>query len=721
MNDMSNKSIAVSRRGFLAGGLTFGLVVAAGGVRFLGEGEALANAGQAQFGAWVKIKPDNTITILTAGAEMGQGSMTSVPLMLAEELDADWSKVTLEWAPADVNTYGYSTTSAKSMAIVGSRAVMYYHDPMRIAGAQVRKVLLSAAAEKLGVAVNSLKTEPNTVVHPESGRKLSYGEIAAFAKVPAEMPSVDKSELKKKSEFRYIGKSQPRYDIPSKVNGTAEFSMDVLLPGMVYATALHSPVHGGAPESWNDDKIKSMKGVIATVGLGRGIAVVADTFEHALAARNALEVKWKDAKAAGFDSEKVLDIDYDRIQADPKAKVRPIEKVGDFTAAVSGAAKTYKQTYKSDYAYHAQMEPLNAVVRINADGGVDVWEGTQAPGRSRQSVAKALSVPEDKVNIRQCYMGGGFGRRSLGDVSAECAKIAKAVGKPVKLIWTREEDIAHGMFRPQSSHVIEAAQDKDGKVTGLRHTVVGDGRNLLTGGLKPFYYELANKQMELKGTSHGIRLKHWRAVAHPFILFAREQFIDEMAHEAKMDPLDFRMKNMALSDKGKAVFRKVAEMSDWGTKREPGRALGLAISERSGSLGAGVIEVSLDEKSGKVKAHKVWIAIDGGLVVQPDAAKANIESGIIWGLSSVLYERATIKGGSVQQSNFHDYQLLRMSDTPDELNIAFLDVDTKPTGLGEIGNPFVGPCIANALFQLTGKRFRHMPLTPERVLATLKA
>lgn len=722
MNDMSNKTISVTRRGFLAGGLTFGLVASAGSVRFLGSGEALAQAGGGKFGTWVQIRPDNTITILTAGAEMGQGSMTSVPLMLAEELDADWSKVVLEWAPADAETFGYTAGGGKSMAIVGSRAVMYYHEPMRMAGAQVRKVLLNAAAEKLKVDVASLKTEPNTVVHPESGRKLTYGEIAAFATAPATMPEVSKEELKKPSEFRYIGKALPRYDIPSKVNGTAQYSMDVFVPGMVYATSMHSPVHGGSIESWNDDKIKAMKGVLGTVKLGRGVAVIADSFEHALAARSALEVKWNtETKSADFDSEQALEVGYDKIQADPAAKVQSIEKTGDFAASLTGAAKTYKAAYKSDYAYHAQMEPLNALVRINDDGSVDVWEGTQSPDRSREAVAKAISVPESKVNIRQCYMGGGFGRRSLGDFAAECAKIAKEVGKPVKLIWTREEDLAHGMFRPQSSHVLESAQDGSGTVVGLRHTVVGDGRNLITGGLKPFYYDVPNKQIDHKGVSHGIRLKHWRAVAHPFILFAREQFVDELAHEAKMDPLEFRMKHMAMSDKAKAVFQKVAEISDWGKPRPDGRALGLAISERSGSLAAGVIEVSLDEKTGKVRAHKVWMAVDGGVVVQPDAARANIESGIVWGLSSVLYERATMKNGAVQQSNFHDYQLLRMSDAPEELNIQFLDVKTKPTGLGEIGNPFVGPSIANALFKLTGKRFRHMPLTPDRVKATLKA
>ena len=457
MNEVTNKGFTVSRRSFLAGGLTFGLVVGTGGPRFLGDPQANASVGKAQIGAWVTIRPDNTITILTAGAEMGQGSMTSVPLMLAEEMDADWSKVTLEWAPADPDTYGYTRRNRKGMMIVGSRAVMLYHIPMRIAGAQVRKVLLEAAAKKWKVSAKSLSTEPNAVVHKPSGRRMTYGEIAQFAKAPTTMPSVSKSELKNKRDFRYIGKSQPRYDIPAKVNGSAQFASDVSLPGMVYATSVHAPVHSGKPEQWNDAKIKAMPGVITTVKLGRGVAVVADSFENALAARAALDVKWQTtAKASGYDSETTLMKVYDEILADPKAKTKVVQKIGDVTKAFAGAAQSYAASYKSDYGYHAQMEPLNAVARMNSDGSVDVWEGTQAPGRSRKSVAKALGLSVSKVNIHQCYMGGGFGRRSLGDLGAEAARIAKAVGKPVKLIWTREEDLGYGMFRPQSRHTISA-------------------------------------------------------------------------------------------------------------------------------------------------------------------------------------------------------------------------------------------------------------------------
>jgi isoquinoline 1-oxidoreductase beta subunit len=353
---------------------------------------------------------------------------------------------------------------------------------------------------------------------------------------------------------------------------------------------------------------------------------------------------------------------------------------------------------------------------------VEIWEGTQAPDSSRAKIAAALGMHPTQVIHHQQYMGGGFGRRSITDYTIEAALIARAVKRPVKMIWTREEDIAFGMFRPQSYQCVEAALDKDGKVAGWRHCVVGDGGNLLYSGIKlDQYYGIPNQHVEQRGTSHGIRLKHWRAVAHPFNLFAIEGLVDEMAEQEGLDPFAFRRQRLALPAKAKRVFDAVEKMSDWNTKRPAGRGLGLAVSERSGSLGAGVVEISLDRQTGKIHVHKVWVAIDGGTVVQPEMARRNVESGIIYGISSVLKERATMKGGKVVQSNFHDYEVLRMSEAPEELHIAFIDRDTKPTGLGEIGNPFVAAAVANAFYALTRKRLYHMPFTPARVLEVLKA
>ena len=708
----------MNRREFLktSGTLTFAIAIGAEGARLMSAAEA---ATAREINAWVRLAPDGTVTILSAGAEMGQGSMTSLPLMVAEEMDADWSKVRIEFAPADAEVYGYVFQNQKAMAIVGSRAVMYYHNGLRTAGAQVRKVLLANAADKWGVPASTLHTEPGFVVDG-SGRKLSYGEIAAFAKMPSPLPAVDKSELKTKDRYRYIGKAIPRRDIPEKVNGSARYAMDVQLPGMVYATVRHAPVHGAAPESWNDAKVKAMKGVLGTVRLPDGVAIIADTLPHALGARKALEVQWGKSVADGYDSETMLMKTYAAVYADPNAKSQTLEAKGDPKAAFANAAKTYKAEFRSDYGYHAQMEPLNAVARVNAAGNhVEVWEGTQDPASSRAAIAQALGFKEEQVTLHQCYMGGGFGRRSLGDYSAEAARIARGVRKPVKLVWTREEDMQYGMFRPQAFQCLEAATDKEGSVSGWTHCVVGDGGVLLQTGIRIPYYQVPNQYIEARGTSHGIRLKHWRSVGHVFNVFAIESFVDQMAAEAGIDSIKFRIENMNATPRTRALLEKVAEMSDWQAPRPQGRALGLSLSDRSGSQGAGVAEVSLDRASGKIRVHKTWLAVDGGLVVQPEMARANIESGILHGLSSVLHERVTIKGGEVQQSNFHDYHLLRMADIPELIQVAFVERDAPPSGLGEIGNPWVAAAVANAVYKLTGKRLTHMPFTPERVKQTL--
>ncbi len=724
MNDMTQKGTDVSRRAFLAGagGLTFCFAFGADGIRLAPGTGAEASTAARVINPWVRIAPDGIVTIYSAGAEMGQGSMTSLPLIVAEEMDADWSKVVIEWAPADAETYGYGSGGGKSMAIVGSRAVQSYYSDLRIAGAQVRKVLLANAAARWKVEPATLKTEPGFVLNPASGERLSYGEIASFGAVPASLPAVKPEELKKKSEFRLIGRTMPRRDIPAKVNGTAQYAIDVQLPDMLYASTRHSPVHGGEPESWNEAAVKAMKGVVATVRLADGVVVVADSFEHAMAARRALEITWKKGKAEGYDSERALAEQYVAVHNDPNAKVQPLDTKGDAKAAFSGAAKTFKAEYRSDYGYHAQMEPLNAVARFNASGDqLEVWNGSQSPDRVREDVAKAAGLKLEQVTIHQCYMGGGFGRRTFGDCASEAALATKATGKPVKLVWTREEDLSHGMFRPQSFQCLEAALGSDGKVTGWRHCVVGDGGGLLTTGVRIPYYGVPNQNIELRGTSHGIRLKHWRAVGHVFNVFAIESFVDEMARAENMDPIAFRLERMSMTPRARALFERVAEMSSWRTPRPEGRALGVSITERSGSLGAGAVEISLERNSGRIRVHKVWVAVDGGTVVQPDAARANVESGIMYGISSVLHERVTVKGGVVEQSNFHDYHVMRMSDTPEEIHVAFLDKDTRPTGLGEIGNPFIAGAIANAFFALTGKRLRHMPFTAERVLAALKA
>ncbi len=725
MNTTEGTSPRLTRRSFLGGaaGLTFAIALDPSGVSLLSPAGAAVR--EREIGAWVRIAPDDRISILTPAAEMGQGSMTGVPIALAEELDADWSKVTLAMAPAEPEVYGYvSWGGRKSMGIYGSRAVMMYFDQMRLAGAQVRKVLLEAAAASWGVDPAELETEPSVVVHRASGRRMSYGEIAAFAEAPARMPEVTPADLKPRSEFRLIGKAVPRRDIPEKVNGRAQYSIDVQLPGMVYASTVHSPVQLARPQRWNDEEVRAMSGVTDVVPLEHGVAVVAETFEQVLAARKALEVVWAEGAAAqGFDSDDALMSAYEAIAGNDDARSQTVGEQGDVDAAFADAPTVYKASFRSDYGYHAQMEPLNAVARFNPAGDtVEVWEGTQAPGRSRELLAAALGLDVARVIHHQQYLGGGFGRRSLNDYTIEAALVARATGRPVKMIWTREEDLAYGMFRPQALQCLEAALDATGRVSGWRHCVVGDGGRLLHSGINlAKYYGIPHQRIEQRGTSHGIRLKHWRAVAHPFNLFAIEGLVDEMAAREGLDPFTFRRERLAMTPKAARVFDMVERMCDWRAARPAGRALGLSVSERSGSLGAGVAEISLEPSAGKIRVHRVWVAVDGGIIVQPEMARRNIESGIVYGLSSVLKERATIRGGAVEQSNFHDYEVLRISEAPEAIHVEFVPSDARPTGLGEIGNPFIAAAVANAFHALTGKRLYHMPFTPARVRAALQA
>ncbi len=721
MTKMLDTSAAptLSRRSLLAGlgGMTF-CIAMGDGTQLVNEAQAAPTAAK-QINAWIRIAPDGIITIYSAGTEMGQGTKTTLPMIATEEMDADWSKVRIEMAPPEREIYGYIFMGQRDMAIVGSRATQLYFNDMRMAGAQVRRVLINNAAKMWKVEPASLRTEASFVINPATGAKLSYGEIAAKGEVPKELPVIKPEELKPRKDWRLIGTGVPRRDIPEKVNGSAQFGIDVKLPGMVYATAVHHQT--GTPISWNDDEIRKMPGVLATVALPNGVAIVGKTYPQVIAARGNIKVQWNKGQAGGFDSDQALE-DYAKVIRDPNADITNLAKKGDAGKAFSDAAEVFKAEFRSDYGYHAQMEPLNAVVRVAKDGkSAEVWEGTQAPDATRDEVAKALGLEPQKVTVNQCYMGGGFGRRSLGDYAAECALIAKEIGKPVKLVWTREEDITNGMFRPQSFQSLEAAQDDTGRVTGWRHSVVGDGGVLLHTGIQIPYYDVPNQQIERRGVSHGIRVKHWRAVGHVFNVFAIESMVDEMALASNMDPIEFRLKNMAATPKARRCFETVAQMCDWKAARPEGRALGLSISERSGSLGAGVVEISLDKKSGKIKVHKVWLAVDGGIIVTPQAAKANLESAIIYGLSGILHEQISIKDGVVEQSNFHDYNVMRMSDLPEVMEVKLIDTDTRPTGLGEVGNPFIAAAIANAFYRLTNKRLRHLPFTEERVLEVLKA
>lgn len=720
-------SPALSRRKFLraAGGITFAVSASAILPKWIMDGAepalSVEDKGSA-ISAWVHIRPDGRITIYNPAAEMGQGSMTALPAILAEELDADWSKVQIEFSPIEPKIYGPGARGGRMMT-VGSRAVSGYYESLRQAGAQARYVLMDNVAKKWNVPLAELSTEPSMVIHRASNRKISYGEIASFATMPEKLPQIPKEQLKDPKNFRLIGNPDiERCDIPSKVNGSAKYAIDVRIPGMVYGVISRSPVNGSKPTLLNAEEIRKISGVIDIVTLNHGIGVVADTLEKALKVKAQLKIQWSsDAKAASHSSEQAY-AEYTSLVKDENRKGRSLEARGDLNNALKDAQKVYSATYKNDYLYHAQMEPLNAVVALAPDGNsAEVWCGSQAPDSAKGAAARVLGLDESKVTLYPHFLGGGFGRRSSTDYVEEAAALAKAVRKPVKLIWTREDDLQYGQYRPICLQYLEAGVDQAGNINSWKYIISGTGDNLLASGAEMPFYTLPDLSIELRAVDHGMRTKHWRAVGHGPNKYAIEAFIDEIAYDQKKDPYQYRRHLMRNHPRALKVLDTVAEMAGWGKKLPAGRAMGIAFAERSGSPGAGVCEISLDRSTGKIKVHRIWAAVDGGVIVQPDNAKAQTEGSLLMGLSSIFHESITIKNGAAQQSNFHDYPILRMEDVPEILEVKFVTSNEPPSGLGEAGLPFIGPAVANAFLALTGKALQHMPFTPEKVLAVLGA
>jgi isoquinoline 1-oxidoreductase beta subunit len=722
----------VSRRSFVKGaaGLTFAFTF--GGAFVAKVSEALA-AESAKLNAWVTIGTDNTITILCPMAEMGQGVLTSLPLILAEELDADWSKVKTDFAPPNPKVYGNphelfhgAQITAASVSIPG------YYMPLRMAGAQARKVLLDNVAAQWKVPVAELTTERSTVIHRKSGRRISYGDVAKFATVPAEPPKIAEAELKKPAQFRLIGrKAIGRVDVPSKVNGTAKYGIDVQVPGMIYASVLEAPMDGSKAEVLNMADVTKIKGVTRVIPLPFGVAVLGDTVEATRAGRAALKVKWDSsgATAKAFDSTKAKE-EYARQGKDPNAKALEAYKVGDAPAALSSAAKVLESTYWSEYCYHAQMEPMNCVAKVAEDGqSAEIWTGTQFGALATVVIANVLKTTPDKIKVNQHLLGGGYGRRIWPDAAVQAVVLSNITKKPVKLLLTREDDVTAARPRPMTHHVLKAGLDAGNNIVGWYHRLVAENvdavaappRFQATGGkdyigwrgLDQAMYGIPNVLAEGVREIRGMRVHAWRGIGSGYNKFAAESFLDEVAHAKGADPLAIRLELTKNQPRANAVIKAVAEMSDFKRKRT-GRGMGIAFSDYHGTFSAGVAEVSVDRNSGKIKVHNYWVAVDPGLVIQPDNVIAQLESAVVYGLSAALLEELTVKDGAIQQSNFDDYQVLRMRDLP-EIHTRVVATNNPPTGMGEIGVVAVAPAIGNAIFQLTGKRLRHLPMSPERV------
>src|ERR1700694_583219 len=722
----------VTRREFMVGaaGLTFSVLLESC-ASFRPEEKLVSK----QINAWASIATDGTIFIVNPAVEMGQGSMTAIPRIIAEEMDADWSRVVIVPAAPDDKVYG-NPGFRGLMYTAGSATVTGYWDIVRTFGAQVRRVLMENAARIWNVPLAELGPEPSTVVHAKSGRRMSYGEIAAVAQLPAVAPAIKPEELKKPEQYRLIGKDVMRVELPSKVNGTALYSIDVQLPGMLYGAILRGPVEGTSPLAIDDARARAIPGVVAIVRMPFGVGVIAETPWAAFGAKDALKVSWdRRARAFGHDSDRAVGV-YAAAARDLTRAGKPWDSAGDAPAAMRTAAKVYEAEYICDYTYHAQMEPLNSVASVSPAGDAcEIWCGTQSQTMAVAAVAKALGIAPEKVKLNLTLLGGGFGRRGHRDEEfvVDSVLLSKEVKRPVKVLWTREDDVKNGRFRPLSVHYLRAALDGSGRIVAWQHRVACDEITAFQdpvrykgGGERDFLamagselrtYDIANRLSERLPQPTGIRTSSLRGIGFGPNKFATEAFLDEIAARHGLDPVDLRLQLLKNTPRGQAVVREVVAMSDYRRPR-PGRGLGFSFIDYSGTLVAAVAEASVDKRSGAIKVHDFWLALDCGIAVHPDNVVAQTESSIIYGLGLTLTERISFKDGAVQQSNIRDYGVPRIHDIP-ELHINLVSTPNRPTGAGQMATPIVAPAISAAVLAASGARVRHTPFLPERVLTAL--
>ena len=731
----------VTRREFMVGvaGLGFSILLdGCAGARSTQGGAGLATEprqGARTVNAWASLGSDGTIYIVNPAVEMGQGSQTALPRIVAEEMDADWARVVIVPAAPSDKIYG-NPGFRGLMYTAGSATITGYWDVARTYGAQVRRVLMENAAREWKVPLSELSTEPNTVVHAKSGRRMSYGEIAQIAELPAVAPEIKPEELKKPADYRLIGKDVMRVELPSKVNGSAQYSIDVQLPGMLYGAVLRAPVEGAAPLAIDDREARAISGVLTIVRLPFGVGVIAETPWAAFSAKDALKVKWdRSARAFGHDSEKAVDL-YAAAARELSHAGKPWDNVGDAPGALRSAAQVYEAQYVCDYTYHAQMEPLNSVASVSPSGdSCEIWCGTQSQTMAVAAVAKALGIPQEKVKLNLTLLGGGFGRRGHRDEEfvVDSVLLSREVKRPVKMLWTREDDVQNGRFRPLSVHYLRAGLDGAGRIIAWQHRVACDEITAFQdpvrykgGGERDFLamagselrtYDIANRLAEQLPQQTGIRTSSLRGIGFGPNKFATEAFLDEIAVRRGLDPVELRLALLKNTPRGQAVMREVAAMADYRRPR-PGRGLGISFVDYSGTMVAAVAEVSVDKKSGAIHVHDFWLALDPGIAVHPDNVIAQTESSIIYGLGLTLSERISFKEGVVQQHNIRDYGVPRMGDIP-EMHIKLVATPNRPTGAGQMATPIVAPAISAAVFAASGVRVRHTPFLPERVLSAL--
>jgi isoquinoline 1-oxidoreductase beta subunit len=663
--------------------------------------------------AFLRVDKDGTCTVFVKHLEFGQGVTTSLPMLVAEELECDWTKVRYALAPANPV---YAHTAFGMQMTGGSSSVWNSWDQLRTVGAQARTMLMQAAADQWKVKLADVRADKGFVIGP-GGKKLSYGQLAEAAN---KLPVPEKVDLKPAKDFKLIGKPTRRIDSLEKVNGKAVFGMDVKVPDLHVAVVLHPPVFGAKVKSFNADKVKNVPGVTHVVELASGVAVVAKNFWSAKVGRDELMVDWDLGPNAQLSTEGL------RKQFGELARTagKNAKKAGD-AAAIAAAPKKIVAEYEVPFLAHAAMEPLNCTIAMQGDGA-EIWVGSQFQGVDQPAAAKALGLDPAKVKLNTVLAGGGFGRRAnpTSDYVVEACEIAKKVKVPVKVVWTREDDIKGGYYRPMYVHRVQAGIDAAGKLTGWQHVIVGPSivggtpfeAMMVKDGIDPtsvegvgdMPYEIPNLDVSLHTVSTGVPVLWWRSVGHSHTGFVVETMIDEAAKAAGKDPVEFRRAMLSKHPRVLKVLDLAASKSGWGTALPQGRARGIAVVESFGSVCAQVAEVSL--VGGAPKVHRVVAAFDCGLVVNPLTVEAQVQSAIAFGLSAALYGKITLKDGRVEQSNFHDYPVLRMSEMP-KVEVHLVTGGDKPTGVGEPGTPPIAPAVANALFALTGKMARVLPLS----------
>jgi isoquinoline 1-oxidoreductase subunit beta len=710
----------ISRRSFLrtsamvGGGLVVGFFVPTGFKRFAFAQEApAAPKGLPDPNAFLRIGSDESVTVLLAHSEMGQGIWTTLPMLVNEELDADWSRFHIEHAPA---APAYHSTVFPIQMTGGSTTTWSEFDRYRQVGAATRMLLVSAAAAQWGVAPGDCRTEKGFVISGD--KRASYGSLAEAA---AKQPALANVELKPPEKWTVIGKPMKRLDTPEKITGKAVFGLDVRLPDLLIAVVAHPPTFGGKVKSFDAGAAKAVPGVRAVLEVPSGVAVAGDHFWAAKCGRDALKIEWDLGPHADLDSARL------RESFREKAKTAGTEAStgGDVAKALQDASAPLVAEYAVPYLAHAAMEPLNCTVRRSPDG-VEVWTGTQFQTVDQQRVGQIFGVKPEQVSLHTTFLGGGFGRRANinSDFVVEAAHVAKGLDRPVKVVWTREDDVRGGYYRPMAVHRIEGALDAEGAPVAWRQRIVTPSivagspfAGMIQKGIDPTCVEgaadspyvkaIPNQRVELHMEDPGVPVLWWRSVGHSHTAFAVESFLDELAHAAKKDPLQFRRAVLAKSPRVLAVLELAAKEAAWGTPLAKGRARGLAVHESFGSIVSHVAEVSVD--GGQIRVHRVVTAVDCGICVNPAGVRAQMESAVVFGLSAALHSELTLKDGRVVESNFHNYKILRLQEMP-QVEVHIVESREKSGGGGEPGTPPIAPAVANAVFALTGKRLRELPL-----------